>query len=158
MLGKLCGPVILSFLYSLGGIFLTYLISSIATFIVTIFIFGIEFGENVEEKEKDHKISYNFISNLFKVEVMILFIVQIINMATKSYYAPTFTDHVMNKFQVSLETAASIQSFSYISYYFTFKNFDFLLEKLEIKLLLVISFILSFLISIFLGPISILPQ
>lgn len=157
-MGKLCGPVILSFLYSLGGIFFTYFVSSISVLIMTFFIFGIEFRENVEEIKKIQKKSYSFISNLFKVDVIIAIMVQIINMATKSFYAPTYTDHVMNKFQVSLEIAASIQSFSYISYYFTFKYFDFLLGKLEIKLLLAIALIFNFLISILLGPISILPQ
>lgn len=157
-MGKLCGPVILSLLYSLGGIFFTYFVSSIATFIVTFYVFEIEFAENVEEVKNDKKISYSYISNLFKIEVMILIIIQLINMETKSFYAPTYTDHVMTKFQVSLETAAIIQSFSYISYYFTFKNFDFLMEKFEIKLLLVIGLIFNFIFSNFLGPISILPQ
>lgn len=155
MLGKICGPTIVSFIYSFGGISLTYFITAISLLIPTLMVFRMEFKEKEDKKQEE---KHRFMESLFKFDIFILTLAQIINMMAKSFSAPTFTYHVTTKFDVSIENASRIQSLSFVTYYLTFKNFDFLMEKLNVKMLIVIGLFTNFISVNLIGPVLVLPQ
>lgn len=153
-MGKMCGPSIASLLYSWGGIIFTYNITSLVLLIISLLVFQINFKD--PEKELDKKQS--FTRSLFKFDILLLAISEVINSNFKCFFSPTFTNHVMKKFDITIETSSRIQSISFISYYFTFRNFDFIMSKLGVQLILVIGVLCNFFAANFLGPVEILPQ
>lgn len=114
-----------------------------------------EFKEKEDKKQEE---KHRFMESLFKFDIFILTLAQIINMMAKSFSAPTFTYHVTTKFDVSIENASRIQSLSFVTYYLTFKNFDFLMEKLNVKMLIVIGLFTNFISVNLIGPVLVLPQ
>lgn len=154
MLGKFCGPTIASFIYSYGGIYLTFCFTAIALIIPTLLVFQVDFKESTEEIKQNQ----GFLSSLFKFDILVLTLCQFLNMLSKTFYAPTFTNHLIKKFDVSIETSSRIQSISFISYYFTLRSIDFIIKKFGVKMLLVSGLLMNFVSVNFLGPISIFPQ
>lgn len=154
MIGRFCGPTIASFVYIFSGIFFTYIFFGIVTLGYSILLFQLDFKETHQgEKEKS-----GFLSGLLKAEVLLLSFAQFLNRMCRSFFAPTFTNSIMKKFSVSIEFASHIQATSFIGYWFTFRNFDFLIKNLGVKILIVFGLFINFLGAINLGPISILPQ
>lgn len=154
VIGRLCGPTIASFIYYFSGIFFTYAIVAFIVFSSSLLVYSLEFKEKAG-KIKEKK---SFLSTVLKIDVLLLAFSQIINRLTRTFFTPTFTNHIIKKFNLSIETASYIQSMSFISYVLVFNNFDFIVAKLGIKLLIVVGLFINFLCSICLGPIFILPQ
>lgn len=150
----MCGPSIASFLYSWGGIVFTYTITSIVLLILTIFISQINFKDPEGGLDKKQ----NFIKAIFKPDILILAISEIVNSNFKYFFSPTFTSHVMKKFEISIETASRIQSISFITYYFLLRYFDFIIMKFGVQLILITGVFFSFISANLLGPVQILPQ
>lgn len=118
------------------------------------FFYSIDFKEtNEQAKEKS-----GFLSSFLKFEVAILAIAHIVNRLARSFFLPTFTNNTMKKFFVSVESVSLMQAIGFLGYYITFKNFEYLIIKLGVKLLLALALLINFISVISIGPIFILPQ
>lgn len=168
----------MSFIYTIGGFSFMYNIVALITFISILPFFSIEFkdeqnislsdkkqqgeeklkSKNIESSNKAIEAQENFFSTISKFDVFILAFSQFSNKFCRVFSAPILTKHLINKFDISIETSSQVQSLSFISYIITFKKFNCLMEKLGAKMLIVIGIFFNILYVVTLGPILILPQ
>ncbi|MCQ2819233.1 MAG: MFS transporter, partial [archaeon] len=109
-LGNVCGPIIGSFLasrfeysvafYMLAGLKLIFISSSL-------FLKASVKGES----------NVSFIKILFRMRIFLIFILVISNLSTANFYAPVLANHLINKYNMSLEKASfflAIQGSTYL--------------------------------------------
>ena len=151
MFGKFCGPTIVSFIYFYGGIFYTFLLTSISLFISIFFLLELDF-KSEEQEDKAEEIKENFFTSISKFEIFTLFFCQFLNLLSKSFYGHMLFFHMNKKFNISIEMCSFLLSLSFASYYFVIYYIDRIIKRL------IIGILLNFLAVNLLFPISILPQ
>jgi MFS family permease len=77
---------------------------------------------------------------------------------TKTFFFPTFTNHLMAKFGLSIEGSSIFFIIHIISYFAVLNYINVISSRLGIKLTITIGLFLNFLGSLFLPPITVLPQ
>lgn len=80
------------------------------------------------------------------------------DMFTKTFYYPTFTNHLVEKFGLSIEGSSMFFVINISSYFVVLQYINVITNKFGLKMTLVTGLFLLFIGSLFLAPISILPQ
>lgn len=158
MFGKFCGPTITSFLFSIGGIFYSYLFCSLILLASLNFAFQIDFKQSETEDKKCLEKKENFFTTLRKLDIFMLFFSQFLNILSKTFFGLIFFSHINSKFSMSFENASKLLSFCFISYYFTVYNIDSFIKRFGTKLCIAFGIFLNCIAVNLLNPISILPQ
>ena len=158
-MGKFCGPTITYFLYSVGGIFCTFLFCSLILLVSLHFAFQINFKKSETEKDKKNLgPKENFFSTLRNLDIFMLFFSQFLNVLSKTFFSAIIFSHIKTKFSMSLENASILLSLSFISYYFTVYNIGNFIKRFGTKLCIVFGIFLNCIAVSLLNPIGILPQ
>jgi len=157
--GKFCGPTITSFLFAVGGIFYTFLFCSLILFVSLHFAFQIDFRKSEADNKTDALgPKENFFSTLRKLDIFILFFSQFMNMLSKTFFAPIIINHITSKFSFLLENASKLLSLSFVSYYYTVYNIDWVIKRYGTNLCIAFGIMLNSIAVNLLSPLSILPQ
>lgn len=80
------------------------------------------------------------------------------NIFTRTFFYPTFTNHLIEKFGLSIEISSIFFVLNITSYFVALHYINRITDKIGLKMTLVIGLFLLFLGALFLAPISILPQ
>lgn len=80
------------------------------------------------------------------------------DMLGKTFYFPTFTNHLMSKFGLSIETSSFFYMINMVSYFSLIKYLDPVTQKYGLKLTLLAGLFSIFVAPLFLPPIPVLPQ
>ncbi len=155
MFGKFCGPTIISIVYSFGGLFATFLFSSLTMLISYFYVLKIQLEE--EEIRADEK-KENFFTSLEKTDIFIIFFAQFLNMLSKTFSGPLIFNHIINTYGISLEQASKLSSFSFVSYYITIYYIDRIINKFGTKMTIAVGILINFIAVNLLFPISLFPQ
>ncbi len=155
MFGKFCGPTIISIIYGYGGLFSTFLFSSITLLISYFYVLKIQIDE--DEIKPDEK-RENFFTSLEKLDIFVIFFSQLLNMISKTFYGPLIFNHISKNYRISLEYASMMSSLSFISYYITIYYIDRIIKRFGTKFSIATGLLLNFLSVILLFPIRIFPQ
>ena len=155
MFGKFCGPTLISIIYSYGGLFATFLFSSLTLLISYFYVLQIPLEE--EDIKADEK-KENFFTSLKKIDIFIIFFAQFLNMLSKTFFGPLIFNHITNTFGISLETASKMTSLSFISYYITIYYIDKIIHRFGTKMTIAVGVLINFIAVNLLFPISLFPQ
>ena len=155
MFGKFCGPTIISIVYGYGGLFATFLFSSLTMLISYFYVLQIPFEE--EEIKLDEK-KENFFTSLEKIDIFIIFFSQFLNMLSKTFSGPLIFNHITNTYGISLEQASKMTSLSFISYYVTIYYIDRIINRFGTKVTIAVGVLINFISVNLLFPISLFPQ
>lgn len=157
MFGRFCGPTVTSIVFYFGGPILAFSFSS-TTLIICYFVFDkyIILPEDDEIKTSEQK--ENFFTSFEKFDIIMLFFAQLINVISKTFYGPLIFNHVVKKFNISLEYASNLFSLSFLTYWVAIYYIDNIIKNYGTKMTIAFGLLTNFVAINFLSPISVLPQ
>jgi len=158
VIGKFCGPSITSFLYSLGGITFSFIICS--SFLLASFHYALLLKfKKFDYKESDQPLfKEDFFSTLVKIDIFFLFLLQFLNVFTKTFLSQIILIHIHNKFSISMANASKLMSLSYISYIFTAYYLSSIITRLGSIRCIAVGIFLNLIGLTLMNSIEIFPQ
>ncbi len=157
MFGRFCGPTVTSLIFYFGGPLTAFLFSSF-TISICYFVSDnfIDLNEEDEIKRSDYK--ETFFTSFEKFDILMLFLSQLLNVISKTFYGPLIFNHVSSKFNISLENASNLFSLSFFTYCIAIYFVDDIIKKFGTKLTIAVGLFINFASVSLLSPIEILPQ
>jgi fucose permease len=82
----------------------------------------------------------------------------LIDFTTKTYYYPTLSNHLYNKFGLSVETSSLYFTINMISYFFFLRFTDPITQRIGVKATMLMGHVVNLISVLFVSPLDIFPQ
>ena len=102
--------------------------------------------------------SIRYGNNYLKQEILTIFFAVVMDMISKSFFYPTFTTYLIEKYNMSIEGSSIFFVLNMFSYLIMLQFLTLITQKLGLKLTIVVGLFFNFIGILFMPPISILPQ
>ena len=123
-LGISTGPLCASIFYKIGGFSLPFIILGFILYISVYLTKLINFDEKKNEIEIKNDIS--FIKFIFYSKILIIILTMALGMISCTYYYPSFTNHLINKYNISVSISSLFFVISVIFYAIGIQFLDYL--------------------------------
>ena len=123
-LGISSGPLCASIFYKIGGFSLPFIILGFILYISVYLTKLINFDEKKNDIEIKNDIS--FIKFIFYSKILIIILTMALGMISCTYYYPSFTNHLINKYNISVSISSLFFVISVIFYAIGIQFLDYL--------------------------------
>lgn len=152
-LGVATGPLVGSFLYYVGGFPLPFFILGASLFISVYLIHYLSLEIQNSEEEPP-----SFISSLCNLEITLNYIPVVIYLISNTYYFPSLTNHLTQKWGLSVEVSSIFFVINMIVYFIALQFLDKMTVRFGLSLTIWLGLIMIVIGPLFVYPVSFLPQ
>lgn len=146
------GPICASVFYFIGGYTCPFIVCGLAIYGCIPFIYNLNLPDDEEGEVPP------FMTALMNFTVLTIFFCVVMDIFCKTFYYPTFTNHLMDNYGLSIESASFFFVISMFSYFALIKYLNSITHRLGLKLTIVIGLFFLFLGVLLLPPIPIFPK
>jgi len=82
----------------------------------------------------------------------------LIDFTTKTYYYPTLSNHLYNKFGLSVESSSLYFTINMFSYFVFLRFTDFITQRIGIKATILMGHVVNLISVLLISPLDIFPQ
>ena len=149
------GPVCTSFLYHLGGFSLPFYTIGLLFFIPIYLIKYLNIPNDEKPEKKDENVNFFL---FFNFEMLVNFLPTIIFQIAQTYYFPSLTYHLTNKWSLTIESSSLFFMIPMLSYFIGLQILNKIISNFGFKLTILLGQIVIIIGAPFVYPIKFLPQ
>ena len=149
-LGISSGPLCASIFYKIGGFSLPFIVLGFILYISVYLTSLIKFDEKKDEEEIED--NPPFMKFVIYPEILIIIIALVLGMISCSYYFPSLTNHLINKYNLSVSTSSLFFVIPVIFYAIGIQFLDCLTKMIGVYTIISIGYFLVSISSLFTYP------
>ena len=154
--GTTIGPLIVSVFYYLGGYRLPFFVCGLINCVGIYTVFHIPFPEEETNTDDDNK-ETSVIKFFLNKEIFLFAFSGMIQLNVQSFFFPTLSIYLKQKFNISIEIASIFFILPVIAYFVTLQFINKIIDILGLKFTVAVGLTISFFCSFFIAPAPFLP-